>query len=86
VHQPPDPNSFDNGRQNNTLGDTPELFDTSETDPDRLPPEGGTSATPALRRLYVVLLVLGLTIGTVVAFGVVNLLERLGLTEVQQVD
>ncbi|MCT7970529.1 hypothetical protein [Laspinema olomoucense] len=48
-------------------------------------PTSGTSATQeAFKRLYIILLVIGLSIGVVAAIGVVNLLNRWGLTQPPQ--
>ncbi|MCT7964253.1 hypothetical protein NG799_14600 [Laspinema sp. D1] len=45
-------------------------------------PNSNVSATKqAFKRLYIILLVIGLSIGVVAAIGVVNLLNRWGLTQ-----
>ncbi|MCT7984245.1 hypothetical protein NG796_13160 [Laspinema sp. A4] len=53
----------------------------SSNTPENLPPSGTSATQEAFKRLYIILLVIGLSIGVVAAIGVVNLLNRWGLTQ-----
>ncbi|WP_416671125.1 hypothetical protein [Egbenema bharatensis] len=50
--------------------------------PDKLNPDRVRNIKQQMNRLYIILVVVGLTIGLVVSVGVVAVIQRLGLTEV----
>lgn len=51
--------------------------------PENIPTSASSETQQAFKRLYVILLVIGLSIGAVAAIGVVNLLNHWGLTQPQ---
>ncbi len=48
---------------------------------ENIPTAGASATQEAFKRLYIILIVIGLSIGVVAAIGVVNLLNRWGLTQ-----
>lgn len=53
----------------------------SSPKPENVPTANASATKQAFKRLYVILIVIGLSIGVVAAIGVVNLLNQWGLTE-----
>jgi hypothetical protein len=53
----------------------------SPQQPENLPNSNVSATKKAFKQLYIILLVIGLSIGVVAAIGVVNLLNQWGLTE-----
>lgn len=49
--------------------------------PKNIPNSNVSATKQAFKRLYIILIVIGLSIGVVAAYGVVNLLNRWGLTQ-----
>ncbi|AFY80464.1 hypothetical protein [Oscillatoria acuminata] len=53
----------------------------SPQQPENLPNSNVSATKQAFKQLYIILIVIGLSIGVVAAIGVVNLLNRWGLTQ-----
>ena len=53
----------------------------SSQKPENVPTANASATKQAFKRLYIILIVIGLSIGVVAAIGVVNLLNRWGLTQ-----
>lgn len=68
------PNNFNDNFADNKLPDSPDLM-ASFTFYEK------EAAKKKLRRLFLILLIIGLSLGVVVSVGVVQVLNKLGLTE-----